>query len=221
MAQRLRIKFCRGEEIKFISHLDMVRLWERAIRRARVPLSYSQGFSPHPQLSFAVPLTVGMTSEAELLDIFCTRSVSPDWVRDILSQELPAGIKILEIYQVNPSEPSLQSLASFAEYVTEVETERSLEEVEMAVKNLLSLKTLPWQHQRDTGIKSYDLRPLINDIHLISCYKGTCTLKMQLRCDALGSGRPEQVTAALGFAERPTSIHRVGLKLMPANVSVS
>ena len=70
--QRIRIKFNRGEEIKFISHLDITRLWERALRRAGVPLAYSQGFSPHPQLSFAVPLAVGMTSEAELLDIFFT-----------------------------------------------------------------------------------------------------------------------------------------------------
>ena len=70
--QRLRVKFGRGRKLKYISHLDLMRLWERGLRRAGVPVAYSEGFNPRPRLSFASPLAVGTTSESELLDILLT-----------------------------------------------------------------------------------------------------------------------------------------------------
>ena len=66
--QRLRLTFSRGEELKYISHLDLMRLWPRAIGRADMPLVYYQVFSPHPRLSLAAPLAVGVTSSGELMD---------------------------------------------------------------------------------------------------------------------------------------------------------
>ncbi len=75
--QRLRIRFTRGEEIKFISHLDIMRLWHRAFNRAGIQLAYSEGFNPHPRMSLAAPLALGVTSEAELMDIVLTRWSSP------------------------------------------------------------------------------------------------------------------------------------------------
>ena len=67
--QRLRIRFRRGPELKYISHLDIMRLWHRALQRAGISLAYSQGFNPHPKISLAAPLALGITSEAELMDI--------------------------------------------------------------------------------------------------------------------------------------------------------
>ena len=214
--QRLRIKFSRGDEIKFISHLDITRLWERALRRAGVPLAYSQGFSPHPQMALAVPLSVGMTSEAELMDITCTRNVTPQWFTDIVNQQLPPGVRVLQTQQIPPVQPALQAQVRFAEYRVEVKTEKSREEIEAAIQNLLSLKQLPWQHQRDTGVKKYDLRALIDTILLLDWQPGQCILGMRLRCDTTGSGRPEQVAIALGFNEYPDLIHRTKLLLATA-----
>ncbi|MBA7542465.1 hypothetical protein ES705_34786 [subsurface metagenome] len=65
--QRLRIRFCRGQEVKFISHLDILRLWQRALHRAGISVAYSEGFSPHPRISLAAPLPIGVTSQAELM----------------------------------------------------------------------------------------------------------------------------------------------------------
>ena len=107
--QRLRIRFCRGQEIKFISHLDIMRLWQRAFYRAGIPLAYSEGFSPHPQISLAAPLAVGVTSEAELMDILCIKLVSPHWLTTAVNQQLPPGMEILQVYQIALSLPSLQS----------------------------------------------------------------------------------------------------------------
>ena len=98
--QRLRIRFRRGEEIKFISHLDIMRLWERALRRARIPLTYSEGFNPRPRISLVAPLSVGVIGEAELMDIFIDKKVSPHWFTAAVSQQLPPGIEILEVFPI-------------------------------------------------------------------------------------------------------------------------
>ena len=211
--QRLRIRFCRGEEIKFISHLDIMRLWQRALHRAGISLAYTEGFSPHPRISLAAPLPVGVTSQAELMDIFCTKWVSPHFFTTAVSQQLPPGIEILQVYSVAPTIPSLQSQVGYAEYKVEVETEKDKQGIESALASLLSTKHLPWHHQRDTGTRNYDLRTLIDDLWLIDWHSGYCTIGMRLRCDSGGSGRPEQVAAALGFAQYPHSIHRTKLML--------
>jgi len=211
--QRLRIRLSRGQEIKFISHLDMMRLWERALRRAEIPLAYSEGFSPHPRISLAVPLPVGVTSEAELMDVSVAKWVSPHWFTSAVSQQLPRGIEILGVYQIALGMPSLQSQVRYAEYRAEVETEKGPEAIESAISALLSVEHLPWHHQRDTGRRSYDLRALIDDLWLVDWRHPHCTIGMRLRCDSGGSGRPEQVASALGFSHYPQSIHRTKLIL--------
>lgn len=211
--QRLRIRFCRGQEVKFISHLDILRLWQRALHRAEIPLAYSEGFSPHPRISLAAPLPIGVTSQAELMGILCTKWVSPHFFTAAVSQQLPPGIEILQVYPIALSLPSLQSQIRFAEYRVEVETEKGQKDIESALTSLLSIKHLPWRHQRDTGTRNYDLRALIDDLWLIDWRSGYGTVGMRLRCDNSGSGRPEQVATALGFTRYPQSIHRTKLIL--------
>ena len=211
--QRLRVKFSREEEIKFISHLDIIRLWQRAFTRARIPLAYSEGFNPHPRLSLAAPLAVGVTSEAELMDVFVVKLVSPHWFSAAASRQLPPGVDILGVYQVAPTMPSLQSQIRYAEYRVKVETDKRPEDTEAAVSSLLSLEHLPWHHHRDTGQRSYDLRALLDNLWLVDCRKPYCNIGMRLRCDNSGSGRPEQVASALGFTNYPQSIHRTKLIL--------
>ena len=207
---RLRVRFGRGPEVKFISHLDVMRFWERAFRRARIPLAYSEGFSPHPRISLAAPLPVGVTSEAELMDVMISRWISPQWFTDTVNQQLTPGFGILGVFSISPTLSSLQSRLRYAEYRVEVTTDKETHDVESAISRLLSLESLPWQHKRDTGQRNYDLRPLIDDLWLITG-QPYATIGMRLRCGSSGSGRPEQVTSALGFAGHPQSIHRTKL----------
>jgi radical SAM-linked protein len=211
--QRLRLKFSRGEELKFLAHLDLIRLWERALRRARLPLAYSEGFSPHPQIALAAPLSVGVTSQAELMDVFLSRWVSPQSFMAQVDKQLPCGVALLEAWPVGPKAPSLQSQIRFVEYKVEVETEQGREEVELALQSFLSAKEIPWHHFRDTGARHYDLRALVDNLWLIDFHDSLCVLGMRLRCDEKGAGRPEQVTKALGFSQHPESIHRTKLIL--------
>ena len=211
--QRLRLKFGRGEELKFLSHLDLMRLWERALRRAGLPLAYSEGFTPHPRIALAAPLSVGVTSEAELMDVFLSRWIAPDSFVAQAKKQLPQGLDLPEAWPVGLNIPSLQSQVRFAEYKVEVDTEKARQEVESAVRSLLSAEELPWHHFRDTGARHYDLRALVDDLWLIDCRDSLCVLGMRLRCDARGSGRPEQVAKALGFSQRPKFIYRTKLIL--------
>ncbi len=210
---RLRVRFSRGQEVKFISHLDIMRLWQRALHRAGIPLAYSEGFTPHPRISLAAPLPTGVTSQTELMDIFCTKQVSPHFLSGAVSQQLPPGIELLQVYPIALTMPSLQSQVRHAEYEVEVETEKGKQDVERALADLLSLEHLPWQHQRDTGPRNYDLRSLVDDLWLINWRDGYATIGMRLRCDSGGAGRPEQVIAALGYSHYPRSIQRTKLIL--------
>tara|TARA_B100002003_G_scaffold202850_1_gene195240 strand:- start:437 stop:1018 length:582 start_codon:yes stop_codon:yes gene_type:complete len=190
-----------------------MRFWERAFRRAQVPLAYSEGFSPHPQISLAAPLPVGVTSEAELMDVLVSRWVSPQWFTAVVNQQLTPGFEILGVLSIIPTTPSLQSRLRHAEYQVEVPTDREAQDIKSAISHLLSLESLPWHHRRDTGQRSYDLRTLIDGLWLVAWRQPYGTIGMRLRCDSGGSGRPEQVTSALGFTSHPQSIHRTRLIL--------
>ena len=211
--QRLRVRFTREDEIKFISHLDIMRLWERALRRAGIRIVYSEGFSPHPRLSLAAPLAVGVTGRSELLDVYTTDTVSPHWFTDAVNKQLPVGISILGVQQISVTVPSLQSQVRQADYRIEVERADGPEDIEYAIVSLLTLEKLPWYHERDTGKREYDLRELVDNIKMESSDDERCMLAMVLRCGSNGSGRPEQVTLALGFKRYPLSISRTKLIL--------
>jgi len=157
-------------------------------------------------------MAVGMTSQSELMDVFCAKWVSPHSFSTAVSQQLPPGIQILQVHLVAPTLPSLQSQVSHAEYEVKLETEKDKPGVKAALASLLSAKQLPWHHERDTGTRNYDLRALIDDLWLTSWRSGYCTIGMRLRCDSGGSGRPEQVAAALGFSH-PSAIRRTKLIL--------
>jgi radical SAM-linked protein len=211
--QRLRVTFSRGEEVKYITHLDLMRFWERALRRADIPLAYSEGFSPSPRLSLAAPLPVGVTASAELMDVSLSQRVAPQQFIKAVSEQLPAGIAISQVREVGLGLPSLQAQVRFSEYEVDVSTDRTLEEARKAVEELLAAESLPWQHKREREVRHYDLRPLVRDLWVAGRSDGLCTLGMRLRTDAQASGRAEQVVAALGFSEPPVRIHRSGLIL--------
>lgn len=212
--QRLRLTFSREEQLKYISHLDLMRLWQRALRRAGMPLAYSQGFSPHPQISIAAPLPIGVTSDGELMDIFLQRRASLSFFTKAVTAQLPQGIRILDVKEIWHGLPSLQSKVRYAEYQVKVETNgKELDEVQLAFRSLLAKEHLPWQHHRDKEVRRYDLRALLQDLWLVDWSNTECTIGMRLRNDSTGAGRPEQVTAALGFPRPPKSIHRTKLLL--------
>ncbi len=211
--QRVRVKYGRKGPIKFISHLDMMRMWQRAFRRAGVPVARSEGSMPRPKFSLAAPLPVGVTADAELMDVYLNRRLSPFYLIKKLSPQLPAGIEVTEANDIPLEWPSLQSQVQQAEYRVTVETDQPAPLIEKAIRELLDKQTLPWEHRRDTEVRRYDLRAQVHDLWLESSKPDEAVLGMTLKTDPSGSGRPEQVAAALGLPAPPKAIHRTRLVL--------
>ena len=113
--QRIRVTFSRGEATKYITHLDMMRFWERALRRAELPVAYSEGFSPHAQIALAAPLPVGTTSAGELMDVFLAERIAPRTLISGITPQLPEGIAVVDADEVGLALPALQADVRFAE----------------------------------------------------------------------------------------------------------
>ncbi len=208
--QRLRLRFSRGARLKYISHLDLIRLWHRAFRRAGLELAYSEGFNPHPRIHIAAPLPLGVTGESELMDVVFAREYSPHYILTMVNQQLPDDLEVKQVMVAALNAPSLQGQVRRAHYRVEVSVGNSRQEVEAAIANLLDLDNLPWTHRREEKTRSYDLRSQIYDIWIEEVTPSIIIIGMDLQCDSGGSGRPEQVVKALGLPP-PVSIHRTKL----------
>jgi len=209
--QRLRVTFARGEEMKYITHLDLMRFWERALRRAGLPVAYSEGFTPHPQISLAAPLPVGTTSDAELMDVFLTERIAPREFLTEAAAQLPAGICVVAAEEVGLALPSVQADVRFAEYAVTVAA-ADVDDAARKIDAFLTASSVPWEHRRQEEVRSYDIRALVESIDVADGSDGELRLRMRLRSDSSGSGRPEQVVAALGLPA-PQRIHRTKLVL--------
>ena len=211
--QRITVTFARDEEQRYITHLDLMRAWERTLRRARLPVTRSQGFSPRPRIALAAPLAVGVTSECELLDVLLEERCAVEEVAKTIAPQLPVGLRLIELEETPLERASLQSLLRAAEYIVEVKEPRPIEGLQSAIVELLARDEFLWEHQRGDELRRYDLRALIFDLAATALDPGHARIVMRLRADAQGSGRPEQVTAALGIAAPPLRIHRTRLDL--------
>ena len=194
--QRLRVTYARGEAIKYISHLDLARTWERALRRARVPLVYSQGFNPRPKITFAAALPVGVTGGREVMDLILERLVMPLTFARRLAPHLPPGLEVIAVEEVYHRLPSLQSQMCAAEYRVTVEWEQGRQALEARVAGFLAAERVIRQRRG----KTYDLRPLVDSLSVGDAVPGGFALQMRLRLGPGGTARHDEVLDALGLA---------------------
>jgi len=194
--QRLRLTYARGEPIKYISHLDLARTWERTLRRAGVPLAYSQGFNPRPKITFAAALPVGVTGRREVMDLILERSVMPLHFARRLAPYLPSGLDVVSVEAVYHRLPSLQSQVRAAEYRVEVEWEAGRQALEACVSGFLAARMIVRQRRG----KTYDLRPLVESLSVEGDVPGGFALRMRLCQGQSGTARHDEVLDALGLA---------------------
>lgn len=210
-AQRMRVTFATDDTVKYVGHLDMHRAWERAIRRARLPLAYTQGFNPQPRLQFAAALPVGFTGQAEVADVFLNEEFAPAEFIARLGAALPPGIRPLTAEPVARDLPSLQSQVNGAAYRVEVETD---DDAGVFTERLVEFLARPeaWRERRKgKDIARYDLRPLIQDLRYTgAAAQGHC-FEVTMRAEPGATGRPDELLAELGFETAPRRIVRVKL----------
>jgi radical SAM-linked protein len=209
--QRWRVTFVKGPQLKYISHLDLALAWERVLRRAGMPLAYSQGFHPQARLQLASGLPLGYTSTAEILDIILDEPLDPADFVARLRPALPVGLTVTAAEEVDLKTPALQSALRQAEYRVTVETALPAGELAGRVATLLAADRLEQQRVRKQRAETFDLRPLVGDVRLETVADGLAIFWMRLSAGNQGNVRPEAVLTALGLGEAYAQVERTKL----------
>lgn len=195
---RICARFYKHDEIKFVSHLDMQRLFQRAFRRAKLPLSYSKGFNPHPLLSFATALSVGYTSECEYLDIMLDEDIEITEFITKVNNVLPCGVKITEAWSFDECKASLTSLMRRADYEINLTFESAINETELEsiISEMLGGEIMV-QKKTKGGIKAVDIRPLLNSVEIVRTLDNVAELHVCGKLTAEGGLPVELLLGAL------------------------
>jgi radical SAM-linked protein len=203
---RIRITFAKTEAMRYTSHLDLQHTWERTFRRAELPLAYSQGFTPHARIQLAAALPLGFTSQCERIDVWLENNPTIQQIELSLKRAVPPGIQIIDIIEVDLQEPAMQTRLLSAEYIVVL-----LDPIVNITSRITSLLDQPSLIRTRRG-KSYDLRPLIHELHLLSSDDtGRPVLKMYLSAQEGFTGRPEEVLDAMQIPPENTRISRTKL----------
>lgn len=204
---RVRITFTKKNALRYIGHLDLHQLWERAIRRADLPLAYSQGFHPQPKISLAAALPLGFSSRGEVLDMRLKENISVEDISKRLGENLPVDIKIIKTEEVDESLPALQTQVLSASYDVELTEPIEKSELTRRVESVMMSESII----RERRGKQYDLRPLIEMLSVVTESNGNVWLKMTLAAREGATGRPEEVLSSLQIEPETTKVERTRL----------
>lgn len=193
--ERYRVQFGKRGVLRYTSHLDLARIWERLLRRVDAPLLYSQGFNPRPQMQLAAALPLGFESVAELIDIWLADDVRPpaDLLRR-LRRAAPEGLSFGAIWSVDPAGPALQTLTRSAKYRVVPAESFSTAGLQAQTVSLLARDAI--LHTRRG--KQIDLRPLIDRIDVLPGDPAALSMVLSLSQEH-GTGRPDDVLDAMGL----------------------
>jgi len=199
---RIRISFSKTNAIRYTGHLDLFRAWERTFRRSGLPIAYSLGFHPQPRLNLACALPLGFTSESEKLDAWLEEILPLEHISQSIMKALPPGLEINEIEVIDLHAPPLQTQVESAIYL--ITFMDDIPDLDERVKRIKAAEHLP----RIRRNKSYDLRPLIEDLTLMNDESGNRWLQIQLSARESATGRPEELLDEMGIKFEDTRVHR-------------
>ena len=221
---RLRVRFAKTGEMALLSHLDLVRMLERALRRSQLPVSFTGGFHPLPRLQLALALPLGAEADSDWLDLSFTEVVQPEQLMDRFAPLLPEGFALLEAHGVPVKSPALSQMLQSAHWrlclqpsgADPLPAERRCQE---ALGELLGAEALPLEElDRQGRRRRRDLRPLLLDLHWHHWSPQQLELGLETLVQANGrSLKPDQLrqllAQRLGCELQQTQLRRVALKL--------
>ncbi len=206
--ERIRITYSKTAGLRYTSNLDLHKIWERSLRRARLPLAYSQGFHPQPKLTQACPLPLGMTSRAEVIEVWLETEIEHAAFIASIQPALPPGLELQSIETIDLTAPSLPAQVVSAEYVVTLLDPEDAGQLRQRVTQLLEAVEI----RREIRGKQVDMRPLIEGIEILTPdEQGRLRLTMRLAAREGATGRAEQVMAALGYDPFDARVERVKL----------
>ena len=195
-ALRIRIAFEKGPEMRFTGHLDLQRTWERTLRRARLPVAYTQGFNPRARMQLSPALPLGCTSICELIDVWLIQETEPQILLDKLRDSSPPGIIVLDVSLIPDREGALQNRVIAVEYEAHLPGVDQSGLLSAAIETFLGKPHV----ERIRRGKRYDLRPLVEALECsTNDLAPGVTLRMRLASREGETGRPEELLLALGI----------------------
>jgi radical SAM-linked protein len=191
--QRLRVRFAKLGDLVAISHLDLMRAFERALRRTGLPLRMSQGFNPHPRLSFPAALGVGIDGLDEIMEFDLSDWAPKEEVERRLREQLPQGLEVKEVHLGDPNQVAQAREVSFR-IQGSPEVRDDPRWGREAVEALMARDEIPLERKRKGKLKTVNIRPLIL---AVECEGDALTARFQ--AGNAGSVHPEELLSALGF----------------------
>ena len=209
---RIRIYYKKGDALRYTGHLDLQKIWERYLRRSNLPLAYSQGFHPQPRINQALPLPLGITSLAEIIEIWLENNQKLDCIETKLKNTEQPGIEIYKLELIDPSLPKIQNMITGAEYSVTLLDPFDAEDLQHLIDQLTIKETA----MREKRGRTYNLRPLLQELYLIQNEgHNPCSLNIFMSLLALpgATGRPDEVLSELEIDPNNTRITRTKLLL--------
>ncbi len=218
---KLRLKFSKNGPIKFIGHLDVMRYFQKAIRRAEIDVKYSEGFSPHQVISFAQPLSVGATSDGEYMDMTVNSMISTSDIMDRLNSVMNEGIEILDIEELKDKDDKAMTAAYAAKYrVCFRDNLKPDFDWISEFKKYLEQDRLPAMKKTKSGEKEIDMKPLIFDynfndkdenVTLLLSMSSSATLKVALLFETFFTSISKEIS------KNALDIHRIDIYKLVEN----
>lgn len=231
----VRCLLVKGPEARFIGHLDLARVVERAVRRAGLPVAHSEGFNPRPRIAFASALALGATSEGEVCEITLRERVPAGEVLARLAPQMPAGLALAAAREAPPGAPSTARSLAWAAYRLAVTAgglpEGSAEGTTGGSVDAPAGGSVDWtavvaaflardecvveRMGKDGRPAPLDVRPLVRRLEVLAARAGEAELHAVVRCGGRANLRPDELARALGLvAGRPVAVravHRLSL----------
>ena len=223
---KIRAKFTKCENSKYISHLDLMRLFQRAFRRAGLHLKHTEGFNPQPKLAFATALSLGTSSDGEYMDVEVEENIEIKDFIETINKVLPEGVKVLNA-EYRTEKDSIASLIRWGSYVVEVtldDMDISSDEVNKKLSEFLSLdEIIVTKEVRDKKRRGHrkivedDIKDKINKLDILSFEENKISFKMTLKTGSNGNIKPELLLEAfekyteIKIGAHSTKIHRLDL----------
>lgn len=194
---KYRLKITKGEPVRYISHLDFASVMQRAICRAHLPAAYSEGFNPHMKISFASALSLGVTSDAEYMDLELKKDICQPELFDKLSASLPPGVQLLQAKQIDMRSKALMSIVDEASYDIEVPCFDNLEIITASIKKFNQAPEIIFVRETPKKRKEIEIKQYIAPITKYSLTDNILKISLHIKITSTGTTKPNEVLTTL------------------------
>ena len=206
---RAMIRFAKRPRLRFISHLDLQRFFQRAVNRTGLPIAWSQGFNPHPVMSFGSALALGWTSEYEIIDIKLSAPMGRKRTEDAIRAALPEDLPVLEVRMVDDRHPAPMALVKMADYRVTLEGE-SAGAILSQIPAFMARESVTAVKKTKSGEKEINARPMV--ISMEPFENGFCARLMLTERESIKPDLLISLLAGMAGVEPPeAAIHRLSL----------